>query len=124
MVYRTLNEMGYQFRIRVYNIKEMECNGNIEKNFNSTDVSTLSDQYVIKDNYVDFKLNTSSSVLAINMYEGDKIMLSMDPDIYKFRLFKQESNPIWSVSYGPVIDRKEDKVFFCISLTHYQIEDK
>ena len=42
----------------------------------------------------DFKVNSTSLVMALSMYDGDKIMVSLDPDIYKFRVM-QKSAGVW-----------------------------
>jgi len=49
------------------------------------------------------------------MYDYDKIIISMDPDIYKFRMLEKVDASLnthpssWrEVGYGPIIDRKLD----------------
>jgi hypothetical protein len=88
MVYRFINDVGYQYRIRVYDLKQMDCSRDeeaAERAFgDAKKVLEKGDHYNLQ--YSDFKLNTTSAVLALSMHQGDKIMLSMDPDIYKFRI--------------------------------------
>ena len=88
MVYRFIEDEGYQYRIRVYDLMRMNCSQDevsAEKALEEAKkVLEKGDHYNLQ--YSDFKLNTTSAVLALSMYQGDKIMLSMDPDIYKFRI--------------------------------------
>jgi len=88
MVYRFIQDEGYQYRIRVYDLMRMNCSQDevsAEKAFEEAkEVLEKGDHQ--NSQYSDFKLNTTSAVLALSMYHGDKIMLSMDPDIYKFRI--------------------------------------
>jgi len=46
--------------------------------------------------------------MSISMHDSNKIMISIDPDIYKFRMLEKNENGTWKEHYGPIIDRKID----------------
>ena len=45
--------------------------------------------------------------MSISMHDSNKIMISIDPDIYKFRMLEKKDG-IWQERFGPIIDRKVD----------------
>ena len=65
-------------------------------------------------------MQISSPILAINMYKGIYITYSADPDIYKFRVMKyNETTFYWNdYQYGPEVNRLNELVYFCTSITY------
>ena len=40
-------------------------------------------------NYEDFMLESSGRITALNLYGGDTLTLSQQPDLYEYRVFKR-----------------------------------
>ena len=69
----------------------------------------------------DFMLNTTQSVTAVNLYEGDTITYSVNSDNYMFRVLKLNTvknqgmlEETWEYEkslFGPFIDRSLIKDF-------------
>ena len=102
MVYRILKDKGYEYRIRIYDIEFIQCGKRFDKAKQMKDLaeheilfldgSMFNEQNVEDIGFHDFKIDTSSSILALNMHNGNLITFSADPDIYKFRVLKYFEN--------------------------------
>lgn len=120
--------------MRIYNLEDLSCAEGVNAIKSEDDIDdtyeTVKQNEVLffgsdiidgpKGLYEDFKLDTSGRITAINLYGGDTLTFSQQPDLYEYRVLKRNATSgRWALgALGPFLDKTVDQTYVCLGLNY------